>query len=1227
MIIQQLIIRISVPIMLGQVVRYFQGDPQITRQWAVWVGVGIVLMSLIDRVVINHLAFLYTLRMGMRMRVATSALIYRKTMKLSRSSLAQTTVGQILNILSNDVNRFDEFSQFSHSIIIAPLQSAIIGYILWKQLGWPCLASMAVIILFIPFQLILGSMFRQIRLRTSVLTDQRLLVMNEIISGMRVIKMYTWELAFGQLVSDIRKSEVKRIRNSNLLKGINILAYILLPRIIVYPCLVMYVLMMNNDNRLTADKVFVTVCYVNIMRQLLGKGLPTFISSTNELVVVIRRLEEFLALKEIKYNLSKNKIQELKVLSNISNNNNNNFDEKGVYIDNMTARWTNEIIKPTLNNISVCVKPGQLLAVIGSVGSGKSSLLMSVLNEMTVDSGSLRVSGRVSYAPQESWAFIASVRDNILFGSEYDEHRYQQVVNVCALDRDFQLFPFGDRTLVGEKGVLLSGGQKSRISLARAIYRQADIYLLDDPLSAVDTQVVKHIFQNCIIDYLKDKTRILVTHQIQFLQVVDKILVLDNGGQCIALGSSYDEISKQLNNINLMSYQQNNEYTINTNGVTDGCQQNMDQKSLSTKVMASNSHPIQDIMHTNVSNDLSTKLTDKPVVLVKPETKMIGSIDSMVYWAYVRAGARPLLMSTMILMIVLSQLIFQGIDYWLSYWTSNNQNDDNQSRNIIIYSSLIVGLCVTSLLATISFYMMSMRSSISLHNRIFTKLLRAPIDLFECSPAGRILNRFSKDIGIIDEQLPSAAFEFIINLVLTIGNLVINAIVNWFLVFPAIVLILMVFMCRYFYIKAGRDIKRLDGLSRSPIYSHVSNTLAGLSTIRSLDSVDMFDKQFEIHMNDNTATYFLFICTSRAFGVLMDGICIVYIAAVLAVVMSLSDSLTGGNAGLVLSSSLTLIGTTHYSVKCCTDFEAHMTAVERVLEYSRIKPEADLRSAPDRKPSTGWPQSGCIEFRKISLQYAESPVPVLNEITVAVKGGEKIGIIGRTGAGKSSIISALFRLTEPTSGQILIDGIDIQSIGLHDLRRKISIIPQEPILFTGSVRKNLDPFDEHPDYRLWSALDEVQLRDAVNQLPDMLDGMVSEGGSNFSVGQRQLICLARAILRNNRILVLDEATANVDHQTDALIQRTIRDKFCNCTVITIAHRLNTIIDSDKVLVLDEGKVIEYGIPYILLKSGNSLFARLVSQTGNRMANRLRQMAKHYYSHKYGEQLDERDSEN
>ncbi|XP_054157408.1 ATP-binding cassette sub-family C member 4-like [Oppia nitens] len=1156
------------------------------------------------------------MKFGLRMRVACCGLMYKKSMKLNRTALGKTTVGQILNMMSNDVNRIDEFAFSAHALFIGPLQTILILYMLWEHLKWACLAGLTVLILFIPFQGFMGKSFATVRRKTAHLTDNRIRIMNEIITGMRVIKMYTWEKSFAQLVAMARKQEIVKIRHSSFLKAINLSFYFVASKIVLFTCFVTYVYI---GDRLTAEAVFVTMAYFNTMRITVTKQFPQAIAATAELMVSCNRIETFLLLDEIDSNqqLTDSSDDMKKTFINRGYEKcDNDWEEKGVYVDNMTSRWNIDIIEPTLHDITVSLKSGELLAVIGSVGSGKSSFLMSLLNELSIKWGSVKVVGQLSYAPQESWAFMASIRENILFGSDFDEHKYKQVVHVCALERDFKLFPFGDKTLVGERGVSLSGGQKARITLARALYHSADIYLLDDPLSAVDSSVAKHIFQKCIVDYLKDKARVLVTHQIQFLKDAHKILILKDG-KCVALGS-YEELSKA--GINFMSFVKETE--------TKKCSKNSDKNdqnialrhlnrtisitpSIVSSIGGQSDVDINDGDIKSLDVDFVEELEDQKV---KEETKEIGSIDSSVYWEYFKAGAGPILMTICLSTIIISQTLYQGSDFWLTQWTNDvdrDQVDSNQTFNVIIYSAIIVGLFLSAMARSTSFFTMCMRSSVTLHNRIFYSLLRAPIHVFDSSPVGRILNRFTKDTGIVDEALPSTAYDLQMTISNAIGILVVNVILNWFLIFPAIFLVIVVFMCRYFYIRSARDIKRLEGLSRSPMYSHVSTTLTGLSTVRAFGTQQMFVRQFERFQNDNSSTFFMFVCTSRGFGILMDWICIIYISSVVALVMTYPDKMPGGNAGLALSQALMLTGMTQWGVRCSADLESYMTSVERMLEYSRIEPEAELKSAPEVKPVSGWPQTGEIYFDNMSLQYNESPKPVLRYINCHIKGGEKVGIVGRTGAGKSSVIAALFRMTEPT-GQIIIDGIDTKSLGLHDLRQVISIIPQDPVIFTGSVRKNLDPFGEHDDDKLWTTLEEVQLKSYVQQLPGLLDGMVTEGGGNFSVGQRQLVCLARAILRDNRILVLDEATANVDHKTDYLIQNTIRKKFNDCTVITIAHRLNTIIDSDKIIVLDAGEIVECGSPHKLLANSDGLFNKLVTQTGKHMSVRLKQMAKESY---------------
>ncbi|CAG2164890.1 unnamed protein product, partial [Oppiella nova] len=827
------------------------------------------------------------------------------------------------------------------------------------------------------------------------------------------------------------------------------------------------------------------------------------------------------------------------------------------------------------------------------------------------------------YASQEPWNFNNSVRNNILFGSEYDERRYNRVVEVCALERDLKILPFGDKTLVGEKGVQLSGGQKARINLARALYRDTDIVLMDDPLSAVDTAVAEHIFDKYATDpdeYLSDKIRILVTHQIQFVRKATQILVL-NDGRCLGVGT-YDQLQAQgLDFMQILSEQEreaaeHNRELQRTLSVSSGhkAEPNLLRPRNQSR-RASVALSEMEVVNTEVIDD---DYTGDPKI--QDEQREVGAIDGKIYWEYIKAGAGPILFT---LTILSTLFIIYSLPVHI-YRTDLNQreghdiSDSDQSRGIIIYAALIGALFVTALMRTTTWFAMCMRASINLHNSIFMRLLRAPIAVFDNNPVGRILNRFSKDTGIIDEMLPTTGFDLNMSMTLLLGTFIVVSMVNPYLIIPAIFLIIFTILIRTVYIKTARDIKRYEGLTRSPVYSHVSTTLNGLASVRAYGAQKAFEKQFYVYQDDHSATWFLFVCSSRALGLVTDYLCIVYIVAISTVLMAFPDTVSGGGVGLALSSVLMLINTTQWGVRQSTEFESQMTSVERIIEYSRLPQEAPLVSPVNdpylQTPPPDWPSNGQITFKNMSLCYEGSDKPVLKNLLCTIKPGEKVGIVGRTGAGKSSIISALFRMSEPT-GVVEVDGVDTKTIGLHELRRRISIIPQEPVVFTGTVRRNLDPFAEFTDSQIWEALDETQLRHTVNELPGQLDGELSEGGGNLSVGQRQLVCLARAILRDNKILVLDEATANVDLHTDALIQQTIRHKFANCTVLTIAHRLNTIIDCDRVLVLDAGEIMEFDAPFALLQR-KAYFYDMCRKTGREMCNHLIQMAKEAHLRRY-----------
>lgn len=824
-----------------------------------------------------------------------------------------------------------------------------------------------------------------------------------------------------------------------------------------------------------------------------------------------------------------------------------------------------------------------------------------------------------------------------------DRPRYNTVVRRCALDRDFALFPHGDKTIVGERGVSLSGGQRARISLARAVYKRADIYLLDDPLSAVDAHVGRHLFESCLIGYLRNTTRILVTHQLQFLRDVDQIIILKNGA--IAAAGNFDTLSASgLDFATLLARDQEEEKPTPDPNTTDPDTDSVLQGSFRKRQMS---------IHSVSSVD---NLTATAPPAGEAEARSAGAVGGRVYAAYLRAAGHTALVLLMLMVATLAQLLGSASDWWTSYWvnleeshpvqtvaslqnTNMNSTIALQAANniserlvqnayyesaglsrydcIYIYTGMVIALVVVSLLRSFMFFTMAMRASTRLHNNMFSAITRAPMRFFHVNPSGRILNRFSKDMGAVDEVLPSALLDVLQIGLSLIGIVVVVAIVNYWLLVPTVAIGFVFYGLRIFYLSSSRSIKRLEGVTRSPVFSHLNASLQGITTIRAFGAQEALIREFDNHQDLHSSAWYLFIASSRAFGFWLDLVCVVYIAMVTMSFLVFGQSEYGGNVGLAITQAMGLTGMFQWGMRQSTELENQMTSVERIQEYSNIESEPPLQSEPDKKPPPSWPEAGRIEFKHVFLYYAPSDPAVLNDLSFVVQPKEKVGIVGRTGAGKSSLINALFRLAT-IEGEIIIDGRETSQLGLHELRSQLSIIPQEPVLFSGTMRHNLDPFDEYPDQVLWRALEEVELKEAVTELPAGLSSRMSEGGGNFSVGQRQLVCLARAIVRRNRLLVLDEATANVDPQTDALIQSTIRSKFAECTVLTIAHRLHTVMDSDKVLVMDAGRMVEFDHPHMLLQNADGILRGMVDQTGRGMAETLSRVAKQAYESKMGQ---------
>lgn len=1252
-------------------------------------GVVLVIATAIVFLTI-HPYFFCVQHLGMKLRIASCSLVYQKSLRLSRAALGKTTVGQIVNLLSNDVNRFDFGLVFIPYLIVAPLQAVIIIIILSRYyLGFgPTIAGFSFFLIYLPLQVLMGKWFGNIREETAVRTDERIRLMNEIVPAMRVIKMYAWENSFSKLVDKARRDEIKWVRYRMILTSINESIYFSSAKIII---LISLFTLVFTGKQLTAEAAFVTITMLDSLRLNMTFFFPFAVASIAELIVSCDRLRNFLLSgeqpKESKISTvptkkdygfegklippfepsSQSQSNVLKALQESpqdpqptnkidEESTENKSKEQGIYAHEISAAWIddsqdNSADETTLSltGINFSLKPGELLAIVGRVGSGKTSILMALLGELPIVGGNLTIYGKLSYASQEPWIFGGTVEENILFGDDLDEKRFNQVIEACALIKDIEMLPNGKETLVGERGVSLSGGQKARINLARCLYHEADIYLLDDPLSAVDASVARHIFEYCIQGFLKTKAVILVTHQFQFIKEATRIMVVDQGHQ-IAL-EHYSEMTKKVDLIgfNKGMYRSDSESEASIQVQPPG-PSSPKKSSLRVAIdTPSTKHSGQQIIQSSQTAKDPEKssrviVDDIPVETpIRQTTEEIldsKPIDGSTYLFFLQCVQSVPLLILVVFFILVTQAIFNGSDFYLSFWTDTEErrpingslnanttvvqindpkhiftDDLTTSQNASIYAGIVLLLFILVLFRTTCFFAACMRASITMHDKLFRSVMAAPISFFDFNPIGILLNRVSRDMGIVDDRLPQNAFDVVEIFMSTLGIIATVVVVEYINIIPAIGLIIVALIARRVCLRTINRLKEMEGILRSQVFSHLSTTLAGLTTIRSFKVDGKFVEKFDNAQDEHSVAWLTFFCSGQWLGVVLDVICLSFIMFVVIVLTATISSsiLSGSQIGLAISSALLIVGPFQWGIRQLVDLESHIVSVKRIKEYSDLPKEADHETKPEFKPPTNWPQEGQIVYDHVTLSYFEDEQPVLRNLTFKIRPHEKVGIVGRTGAGKSSIISALFRMTEPT-GNIIIDGVNTQSIGLKDLRRAISIIPQEPILFSGSVRKNLDPFDEYNDKALWSALESVQLKRAILDLDGGLDALVSEGGANFSVGQRQLVCLARAILRRNRILVLDEATANVDPETDQFIQRTIRELFKNCTVVTIAHRLNTVMDSDRVMVLDAGQVCEFDEPHLLLSQGGAL-ATMTANTGQQ-ADRLRRAAERAYNRRH-----------
>uniref|UniRef100_A0A669C4E3 Canalicular multispecific organic anion transporter 2 n=1 Tax=Oreochromis niloticus TaxID=8128 RepID=A0A669C4E3_ORENI len=1166
--------------------------------------------ALLQTLILHH-HFQYCFVTGMNVRSAVIGAIYRKALVITNAAKRSSTVGEIVNLMSVDAQRFMDLTTFLNMLWSAPLQIMLALYFLWQILGPSVFAGVAVMILLIPFNAFIAMKTRAYQVEQMQHKDARIKLMNEILNGIKVLKLYAWENSFKQKVLAIRQKELIVLRKTAYLGALSTMAWTSAPFLVALTTFAVYVTV-DKKNILDAETAFVSISLFNILRFPLNM-LPQVISSLVQASVSLKRVQNFLSHDE---------------LDPDSVNRNNTSTEFAVTVVNGKFTWGKDDA-PVLHNINVMVPQGSLLAVVGHVGCGKSSLISALLGDMEKVEGEVSVRGSVAYVPQQAWIQNATLRDNILFGNPYNEQKYNSVLEACALTPDLQVLPGGDMTEIGEKGINLSGGQRQRVSLARALYNDADVYLLDDPLSAVDAHVSKHIFDNLIgpEGALKGKTRILVTHGISFLPQVDNIMVMVDGR--VSEMGSYQDLLKQngafaefLRNYALEDIIEEDE----AGGTIIEDDELFPDDALSNHTDMVDSEPMineakrsfirqMSIMSADGENPRSRSVRrhgcsqrkhsesqdkKKPremEKLIQAETAETGQVKGKVYLEYVKAVG-PLLSVVICFLYGCQSAAAIGTNIWLSEWTNDavtNSTTENVQMRVGVYAALGFAQGILIMIASFTLAMGNIGAAKKLHVNLLTNKFHTPQSFFDTTPIGRIINRFSKDIYVIDEALPSTVLMFLGTFFVSLSTILV--IVSSTPIFAVVIVplaVIYVFVQR-FYVATSRQLKRLESVSRSPIYSHFSETITGCSVIRAYGRHSAFVLMSDMKVDENQKSYYPGIVSNRWLGVRIEfiGNCIVLFAGLFAVTGK--DSLSPGLVGLSVSYALQVTMSLNWMVRMTSELENNIVAVERVKEYSETKTEAPWE-VEDKKPPLEWPMQGNVEFNDYSVRYREGLDLVLKDITLKVKGGEKIGIVGRTGAGKSSMTLCLFRLLEAAGGEITIDNVKISEIGLHDLRSKLTIIPQEPVLFSGTLRMNLDPFEKYSDEEVWKALEHSHLHKFVSNQAAKLDLECSEGGENLSVGQRQLVCLARALLRKTRILILDEATAAIDLETDDLIQSTIRTQFEDCTVFTIAHRLNTIMDYTRVLVLDKGRIAEFDTPTNLI-SKRGIFYGMAKDAG------------------------------
>ncbi|KAI5596054.1 hypothetical protein BDE02_03G180900 [Populus trichocarpa] len=1115
-------------------------------------------------------------QIGTRLRAVTATMIYNKSLTISCQSKQGHSSGEMINIMTIDADRLGTFSQYIHDPWLVILQVCLALLILYRNLGLGSVAGFVATVIVMSLNYPFGRLEEKFQDKLMESKDKRMKATVEILRNMRVLKLQGWEMKFLSKILDLREVETRWLKKYFYNSVVITVVFWATPTVVAVAtfgtCMLMGI-------PLESGKVLSALATFEILQSPIY-NLPDTVSMLIQTKVSLDRIASFLCLDD----LQPDAIEKLPGGSS----------DTAIEIVDGNFSWDLSSPSATLKDINFKVLNGMKVAVCGTVGSGKSSLLSSILGELPKISGTLKLCGTKAYVAQSPWIQSGTIEENILFGKVMDRERYDKVLEACSLKKDLEILSFGDQTVIGERGINLSGGQKQRIQIARALYQDAQIYLFDDPFSAVDAHTGSHLFKEVLLGLLCSKTVIYVTHQVEFLSAADLILVMKDGR--IAQAGKYDDILNAGSDFKVLVGAHKAALSV-----LDSRQAGAVSENESVRDNYGGENSTDRIVHDEGNKDSqigkADEVAEPQAQLIQEEEREKGSVGFQIYWKYITTAYGGALVPFILLAQLLFQILQIGSTYWMAWATPVSKDVKpvvSGSRLLIVYVSLVIGSSFCMLAHAMLLVTAGYKTATLLFNKLHLCIFRAPMSFFDATPSGRIMNRASKDQSALDMEIPHTVGGLAFEAIMLLGIIAVMSQVAWQVFIVSIPVIAACIWYQQYYIPSARELSRLIGVCNAPVIQNFAETISGATTIRSFDQESRFE---EINMKLTDAYSRPKFHNSAAMQWLcfrMDMFSSITFAFCLFLLVSFPERTNPAIAGLAVTYALGLHTAQSVLIWCFCNCENKLISVERILQYISIPSEPPLVIEAN-KPDHSWPSHGEVDIDNLQVRYAPHMPLVLRGLSCTFPGGKKTGIVGRTGSGKSTLIQALFRTVETAAGQIMIDSIDISLIGLHDLRSRLSIIPQDPTMFEGTVRSNLDPLEEYTDEQIWEVLDKCQLGDEVRKKERKLDSTVIENGENWSMGQRQLVCLGRVLLKKSKVLVLDEATASVDTATDNLIQQTLRQHLSDCTVITIAHRITSVLDSDMVLLLSHGLIEEYDSPTRLLENKSSSFSQLVAE--------------------------------